>query len=334
MTMPTGMPFPGAGMMPGAAPAGPPQAGPISFTMVIPPDADWEPFETTDTLEKDGYYCVKIVKESARGGDKPGVWFTFEVHDDDAKGKMLNRFMSDSRTTSKDTWFTWRGLLRSLTGTLDAARQGLTYQPGMFTGQYVYVKTGAYLERDSGQMRTGIEAWSTQAEWTMAVKEGKHRWAPKPRGASGGGAAAAGMLPGGMPTGFPTGGLPGAPGAGGAPMGGGLPGAPMAPGFSQSTPQPTASPMQTAAPAAPQAPAQAFQPPPQAVAPQAPSSFSFGGPPQGPAPQAPAMPPAVAAPPPAFGQPFSFAQPPNGTVPQPTAAGLVASFPPGQPPQQ
>jgi hypothetical protein len=326
MTMPPGMPFPGAGMMPGAAPAGPPQAaGPINFTMVIPPDMDWEPFETTDTLEKDGFYCVKIIKESARGGDKPGVWFTFEVFDEDARGKVLNRFMSDSRTTQKDTWFTWRGLLRSLTGNLDAARQGLTYQPGMFVGQYVYVKTGAYQDRESGGLRTGIDAWSTKSEWETAIKEGKHRWTPKPRGGSTTGAAPAGMLPGGMPGGFPTPtGLPGAP------IGGGLPGAPMAPGVAPSTPQPTASPMQTA-PAQVAAPASMAPPPPPAPqAPQAPAAFSFGAPPpSAPPPQTPAP-----APTPGFGQPFTFQQPPNGTVPQPTAAGLVASFPGGQPPQQ
>jgi len=346
---PNGMPFPSAGMMPGTMPGAAPQAAtPVQFQMIIPPDLDWEPYQQTDVLEKDGYYCVKIIKESARSGDKPGVWFTLEVYDDDAKGKILNRFLPDSRNTEKDTWFQWRGLLRAIYGTLDVAKQGIAYTVGMFTNQYAYVKTGAYTDND-GNLRTGIDGWSVRSEWENAIKEGKHRWAPRPK-TSGARAGQVGMLPGAVPTGF--GGLPGTPAAPGLPgvgVGGGLPGAPAAPGF-------PAAPMQAApmalAPVAgpavtPQPGAAPMQAAPPAPAPTAPAAFSFGAPPapQPQMPQAPAQAP-MAAPanmpaPPAPGQPFSFAQPPagfappNGTVPQPppTAAGLASSFPGGHPQQ-
>ncbi len=332
MTMPGAMPFPGMPGM-GATPTQP-NAAPVAFNMTIPPDATWEPFDTTDVLEKDGLYCCQITKESFRAGDKPGVWFTLVIFDEDCKGKVLNRFLPDSRTTQKDTWFQWRGLLRSLFGTLDHARNGLSYQPGMFVNQYVYVKTGAYLDRETGAQRTGIDSWSTRAEWEEATKSGRHRWAPNLKAQSPGGAV--GMLPGGLPGGFPaqpTGGLPGAPMGGGLPVGGGLPGAPMAPGpmAAPSTPQPPAAPMQPTAPmapaAAPPGPAMTFAAPPSQptfAAPPAPSQPTFAAPPAA-APGAPA---------------FSFAQPPgnfpsNGApmTPQPpaTAAALASSFPvPGQ----
>jgi hypothetical protein len=331
MTMTPGMPFPMPGMPSvGATPQQP--AAPVAFNMTIPPDANWEPFESTDTLEMDGFYCCQITKESARTGDKPGVWFTLVIQDQDAKGKVLNRFLSDSRTTQKDTWHQWRGLLMSIYGTLDYARQGLNYQPGIFTGQYVYVKTGAYLDRESGAMRTGIDAWAKKTEWEAAYKANSHRWKPHPKGQAGAGAGGVGMLPGGLPGGFPAqaGGLPGAPMTGGLPTGGGLPGAPTvqtAPAMPATTPQPPAAPMQPMMPTPP-APAYAPPAPPQQMAP------TFAPP----APQTPfAAPPG--APPPAAPNPFSFQQPPsafppNGAAtpqPPPTAAGLASTFPvPGQ----
>lgn len=299
MTMPTGMPFPGMPGMPSVGVTPQQAAAPAAFSLTIPPDMNWEPFESTDVLEMDGFYCCQITKESARMGDKPGVWFTLVIQDADAKGKVLNRFLSDSRTTQKDTWHQWRGLLMSIYGTLDYAKQGLNYTPPMFTGAYVYVKTGAYLDRESGAQRTGIDAWAKKTEWEEANKTGAHRWKPRPKGGAAPGAGV-GMLPGGLPQGFaqPTGGLPGAPAAGGLPMGGGLPGAPSVPTMpampAATTPQPTAAPMQT------------FVQPGAPVVATAPAT------------------------------PFSFAQPPsfpqNGAAtpqPPPTAASLAASFPPG-----
>jgi len=331
MTMTPGMPFPMPGM-PGVGATPQQAAAPVAFNMIIPPDATWEPFDTTDTLEMDGYYCCQITKESARTGDKPGVWFTLLIQDTDAKGKVLNRFLNDARVTQKDTWFQWRGLLRSIYGNLDAARAGLNYVPGMFKGAFVYVKTGAYMDKDSGALRTGIDGWSTKEEWEAAYKANTHRWKPnvKQQGAG----AGVGMLPGGLPGGFPNqGGLPGAPMTGGLPTGGGLPGAPTVqtapampattPQPPATTPQPPAAPMQPMMPTPP-APAYAPPAPPQQMAP--------------PAPQTPFTAPA-GAPPPAAPNPFSFQQPPsafpqNGAAtpqPPPTAAGLASTFPvPGQ----
>ena len=313
--------MPGVGATPQQA------AAPVAFSMIIPPDANWEPFDQTDVLEMDGYYCCQITRESARAGDKPGVWFTLVIQDNDAKGKVLNRFLNDSRVTQKDTWHQWRGLLMSIFGNLDAARNGLNYTPGVFKGAYVYVKTGAYIDRESGVMKTGIDAWAKKEEWEAAYKSTTHRWKPHPKG-QGGAGASVGMLPGGLPQGFPqpSGGLPGAPSAGGLPMSSGLPGAPsaaMAPQAPATTPQPMAAPMQQPyqAPVAPQAPPQQMAAPAPAFAP----------------PQTPFAAP-TGAPPPPSNTPFSFAQPPsfpaNGaTTPQPapTAAALASSFPvPGQ----
>lgn len=326
MTMPPNMPFPG---MPGVGATPQQQAAPAQFSMVIPPDANWEPFDSTDVLDMDGFYCCQITKESFRSGDKPGVWFTLVIQDTDAKGKVLNRFLNDSRTTQKDTWHQWRGLLMSITGDLNAGKNGLAYNVGMFIGQYVYVKTGAYNDRESGAMRTGIDAWAKKSEWEAAYKANSHRWKPHPKGAGSPGAGV-GMLPGGLPGGFPAGqpgGLPGAaaPPTGGMPMGGGLPGAPSVPMTAPvaTTPQPPAAPMQQyAAPTMPTPPQQMAAP---VVAQFAPPQTPFAAPP--------------GAPPPPSAGPFSFAQPPtnfpvNGAAtpqPPPTAQGLASSFPvPGQ----
>jgi len=330
MTMTPGMPFPMPGM-PGVGATPQQAAAPTTFSMVIPPDMSWEPFEQTDVLEMDGFYCCQITKESFRQGDKPGVWFTLVVQDQDAKGKTLNRFLNDSRTTQKDTWHQWRGLLMSIYGDLNAGKQGASYQVGQFVGQYVYVKTGAYIDRESGAMRTGIDSWAKKTEWEAAYKANSHRWKPHPKGQGGAPGAGVGMLPGGLPGGFPqAGGLPGTPMTGGLPTGGGLPGAPTVPQQQAAptmptTPQPPAAPMQ---PTMPQAPAYAPPAPPQQMM-APPPAFA---PPQTPF----AAPPG--APPPPSTTPFSFAQPPsfppNGAAtpqPPPTAASLASTFPvPGQ----
>lgn len=323
----TGFGFPGApGAMPGAAPAQAmaPQAG---FILDIPPDPTWEPFDTADVLDKDGFYQCRITKESGRNdaNKSQGVFLTLEVQDEDARGKILSRFLPDPRTAKGNVWFLWRGLLRSITGSLDGARQGMRYQPGMFVNQLVYVKTERNFRDDRAS--TDIDSWITGPEWANAVQGNKHRWPAKQvqQGGSGG----VGALPGGLPGGFP--GMPGAAPAMGAPaIGMGLPGAPA-----------------PAAPVAPQPGAAPFAAPP--VGPSAPNTgtpmvqMAPPAPMAAPAPIAPAAPIDPAAAPAAPGQPFSFAAfpgmpapPPvagtNGAAPPATAAGIVGSFP-GMPPQ-
>jgi hypothetical protein len=320
-----GFGIPGGGPMMGAPAPMQPQVG---FVLDIPADPSWEPFDTTDVLDQDGYYQAKITKESGRNdpGKSQGIFLTMEIQDADARGKILSRFLPDPRTAKGNVWFVWRGLLRSITGTLDGARQGLRYQPGMFTGQLVYIKTERSMRDD--RMSTDIDAWVTGPEWQSAVQTNRHRWAPKPTQAGGN----VGALPGGVPGGFP--GLPGAGGPATLAVGQGLPGMPSAalpiaqPGaVPATTPQPGGAPF--AAPPAQQQPA--FAPPPvqQAFAPP-PVQQTFAPPPV----TAPAVDPAA---PPAPGQPFSFAAfpgmgapPPvaaNGAPPPQTAAGIVSSFP-------
>lgn len=313
-------------MPPGGAPPGyaPPQQA-QQWVLDVPPDATWEPIETSDTLEKDGYYCAKIVGEKIRQSDNGGkidVIMTLEIQDPDAAGKKIARFLPDPRLTKGDTWFVWRGLMRSMTGVVDQARAGFRYTPGQFHGQYVFVKTEAYGD-EKGNMRTGVGAWVTRGEWEEAQKAGgtKFRWPAQiaQRSVS----AGAGALPPGLPAAFAgaPGALPGAPtNPGGMPMmpqPGGFPPPQPQTGFpppaAVATPQPTGAPMQ--------------QPPNPGFPPQAPPAFAF--------PQQAAAPPAPAAAPPAF----AFPPPANGAMmtpqPPPTAAGLAAGFPPnGQPPQQ
>jgi hypothetical protein len=331
--------MPGAGM--GAPAAMAPQVG---FVLDIPPDPSWEPFESADVLDQDGYYQLKITKESGRNqADKSqGIFLTMEVQDADARGKILSRFLPDPRTAKGNVWWIWRGLLRSITGTLDGARQGLRYSPGMFTNQLVYVKTERGMRDD--RLSTDIDAWVTGPEWQEATRTNRHRWAPKAIQQGGN----VGALPGGVPGGFP--GLPGA----GAPamslqIGQGLPGAPSAAlPIAATTPQPGGAPFAGSPPAqqvfAPPPVQQAFVPPPVQQVQQpgfpggalAPPAQAFAPPPVQ---QQVADPTAPAAP----GQPFSFAAfpgmgapPPvagvNGAPPPQTAAGIVSSFP-GMPPR-
>ena len=320
-----GFGIPGGGPMMGA-PA--PMQAQVGFVLDIPADPTWEPFDTTDVLDQDGYYQAKITKESGRNdpGKSQGIFLTMEIQDADARGKILSRFLPDPRTAKGNVWFVWRGLLRSITGTVDGARQGLRYQPGMFTGQLVYIKTERS-QRDD-RVSTDIDTWVTGPEWQAAVQSGRHRWAPKPMQAGGN----VGALPGGVPGGFP--GLPGAGAPATLQLGAGLPGAPsaalpIAPAAA-TTPQPGGAPF-----AAPPPPQQTFAPPPvqQAFAPPQ-GQFPMAAPVVAPAPVAdPAAPPAP-------GQPFSFAAFPGMGAPPPvaangapqpmTAASIVSSFPPPQ----
>lgn len=240
-----GFPMPGAAAaMPGAPQmqqeASAPSAG---FVLMIPPDPSWEPFDSTDVLEKDGIYCCKIVKEAGRSntGKTAGVFLTLQIQDEDAKGKTLSKFMSDPRGAKSDIWWTWRSLVRSITGRLDEAKAGLQYTPGMFTNHLVYVKTAGY--QDGQDVRTGVDGFVTKDEWEAAAKTGAHRWAAKVKS---GGAA----LPTGLPGGFPGGSTASFPG---------LPGAPAGAMGGVSAPAPTAaSPM---VPPPPQVATQSVAPP-------------------------------------------------------------------------
>jgi len=316
----TGFGIPGApGMMPGAAPAPAAMAPQAGFILDIPPDPTWEPFDTTDVLDKDGIYQCRISKESGRNdaNKSQGVFLTLEVQDEDARGKILSRFLPDPRTAKGNVWFLWRGLLRSITGSLDGARQGMRYQPGMFVNQLVYVKTERSY-RDE-RMSTDIDSWVTQTDWANAVQANKHRWPA--RQVQQQGAGGVGALPGGLPGGFP--GMPGAAPPVAPMVGMGLPGAPG-----------------PAAPVAPQPGAAPFAAPPVAPAAVAPAPAPVAAPAAPP----PVAPPAATAPAPAApGQPFSFAQFPGMPAPPPvagtngapaptTAAGIAGSFP-GMPQQ-
>lgn len=304
---------PFGGVFPGTpaaaqAPGAQPQQQAPAFVLIIPADPDWQPMEMTDTLEKDGYFSARIKSEKARtaANEKAGVWLTLELLDQDVGGKQLSKFMIDPRATTKDSWWTWRTLLRSVTGSTQGGQAGMTYTPGVLTGQVVYIKTGMYLD-EGGGARTGVDAFVTKDVWEEATKSGRHRWDAKPRTA-GNAAGHVGALPGQTGGAFP-----------GLAAGGGLPGLPAA------------NPMQMTPPSAPQPAAAA----PMAQAPQAPAAPAF----QQPAAPAPATPTfqQPAAPAPAFQQApapaFGFQQPPApGGAPAP-AFGFPAATAPAQAPQ-
>ncbi len=321
--------FPGA-PAPGGVPGGVPgqQAAPMGgFVLQIPADPTWEPIDTTDTLDMDGFYAARISKEKASTDTNKtaGVFFTFELMDQDVLGKRLSKKMMDPKATKSDSWWVWRSLIRSIAGNTELAKQGFSYTVGMMTGQYVYFRVGAYYG-DDGEMRSGVDAFVTRSEWEEAQKAGgtRYRWPHKTRTANAGGSSAVGALPAGLPSTFP--------GAGG----GGLPGMPIAAG---GAPQPGVAPMQSAASTqgpfgAP--PTNAAPPPlapPAAQQQQAPFQTAqnpFGAPPAaGPPAAAGAAPsPFGAAPASPFGAPPPLAPPPvNGTAPQPAAGGF-AGFPP------
>lgn len=203
----SGMPGMGAGGLSGA----PMSAPGVGFVLEIPADPTWEPFESTDVLEVDGYFSARIARESPRsdGTRTPGVFLTLEIQDEDFRGKVLSKFMTDPRATKSNTWFVWRNLLRSLTGSVDQARAAFQYSPGKLTGHTIYVKTEPYL--DDNAWRTSVANFVTKQEWEEAVKRNAHRW-PSKRQAGG-----LGGLPGGLP-GFP-GPAAAFPGLQGAPTG-------------------------------------------------------------------------------------------------------------------
>lgn len=307
--MSTAPPFGFSGGGPGA-PA--PQQAVAGFVLNVPADPNWEPFQSTDVLEKDGYYCGRIVSEKARNDQNKaaGVFFEFQLVDPDVVGKRLMKFLPDPNTSKGNTWWLWRGLLRSITGSTDHGKGAFQYALGNYANQLVYFKTEAYL--DDGAMRTGVGDWLTKTEYDAAVAANRHRWpakAPQPN-------AGAGALPGGLPGSFPGGGLPmGGPGAP-SPMGA----APTFPPQQPMTPQPGAAPMQAAPsfPPAPTAPQQQWAPPPQQQSFPVPGTFA---PPPA---TAPAFAPPTGAPP----APFGFVPQNGAPQPPPTAAGLVGSFPP------
>lgn len=313
------MSFPGMGAVPGMAAApgvpGVPQQG-GAFVLDIPPDPTWEPFDQTDVLDRDGYYCFRIKSESGtRDGQKAGVFLALEIQDADAKGKIISKKLGDPRLTDKDTFWVWRSLIRSITGGLDHARAGMRYTPGAFTNQIIYGKTGAYTD-NKNTTRTGLDTFITKTEYDAAVASGNHRWAPHLSGGAGSGPV--GALPGGLPASFPGMGTMGLPGGPSAPTG---------------APQPTAAaPMQQQAPSvitiastpgtAPQ-PAAAFAPPPA-------PAFPLQVPPAGALPQTQAGPFAFpsapgGAPPPGFPPPVGAA-PTNG-APQPSTFPTFPGLP-------
>jgi len=297
--------------VPAAAPSpqGAPQ-GPTDFVLAIPPDPSWEPFETTDTLEKDGCYAGVIKSERVRN-DKtksPGVFLTIELLDEDARGRTLSKFLTDPRSAKKDVFFVWRGLMRSITGSTEGGKGGLNYTPGVFTNQTVYFKTESYI--DDGNRRTSVGAFMTKAEYDDAVAKNLHRWAPK---VTGGGATGVGGMPTGAPGGFGLSLPPGNMGGQAAP-GGGFPQAPVQTQAQVAPPPPAAAPM---APAPQQngqnavLPFGAAPPPAPTAAPQG----GFGG--WGVPPQQPQPP-----------QQQQNQQPQQGSVPS-----VMQGFP-GQTPQQ
>lgn len=192
----------------GAAPAQPSAPGP--FVLELPADPAWEPMDIADVLEQDGYYSGRIVREKAKtDGDRPGVWLTIELLDTDCAGKKVQKFLGDPRVNPK-LMFLWRGILRSISGSTDAAKGAFAYSVGRFTGATVYFKTEAYPDRETGDHRTGVQDWLTQAEYDQAVQKGQHRWPAKIR-------ASSGSTPTGLPAGFGVAFPPAPPAA--APMG-------------------------------------------------------------------------------------------------------------------
>jgi len=239
------------------------------FVVDIDADPTWEPIEQTDFLEMDGFYCAKIIKESPRqdGSKTPGVFLTLQIQDEDTKGKVISKFMTDPKASRNDTRFVWRLLWLSMTGNKDQARSAFRYQPGMITGQTVFVKTVADVDKNNRRQITNVDTFVTQAEYEQALKESRHRWKAQPKAAT----------PAGPPPGFGgTGGLPPLPGGPSSPtpqarppmQGGGFPqqGAPM----QQPVPPPQQPTPQSQAPTS-VAPQSGFPPPqnaPQGGVPQ------------------------------------------------------------------
>jgi hypothetical protein len=192
-----------------------------AFSLQIPADPTWEPMEFDDTLEMDGVYSGKILAEKVQEmNGKTGVRFTLEIADADNAGRKLSKFLQDPRQNDK-VMFLWRGLMRSVAGSTDQARQAFTYTPGAFVGHTVFFKVESYID-SKDERRSGIGAWMTASEYQEVIAKGKHRWTPT---------AGAGQ------TNRPTGGTPG-----GSPFG-------TFPGLPTSVPQPAGTAPVTTAPA-------------------------------------------------------------------------------------
>ncbi len=294
--------------MPGVPGAQVQQAAGAGFVLMIPADPIWEPFEMTDSLDNDGYYLARIKGEKPRtDADKSaGLFLTLEILDEDAKGRTVSKFLPDPNRTKGNTWWIWRSLIRSITGSLEVAKQGLNYTPGMFTNQVVAIRTAAYA--DDNATRTGVEAFVLKSEHEEAVAANRHRWPAKVKPA---GAGPVGALPGGLPAAFPGvggGGLPGAPSGGGVPRPTGA--APIVQGFPQAGAPAQAAPAAFVAPPPAAVPAPAGFPTQQPQAP-APAPFGFPAPTTQAAPQtaAPGFPAA------------------NGVAPQPAVNSPFPGFP-------
>ncbi len=297
--------------MPGVPGAQVQQAG-AGFVLMIPADPTWEPFEMTDSLDNDGYYLARIKGEKPRtDADKSaGLFLTLEILDQDAAGKTVSKFLPDPNRTKGNTWWIWRSLIRSITGSLEVAKQGLNYTPGMFMGQVVAIRTAAYA--DDNATRTGVEAFVLKSEHDEAVAANRHRWPAKVKPA---GAGPVGALPGGLPAAFPGvggGGLPGAPSGGGVPRPSGAP--PIVQGFPQAGAPAQAGP--GAVPATAIFPSPAM---PAPAAPTAPAGF--------PSPAQPAAAPAPFGFPTAAPPATAFQQPTNGVAPQPAVNSPFPGFP-------
>lgn len=317
--------FPGMAA-PGQAPQQPATAG-AGFVLDIPADPTWEPIEQTDLLEKDGYYCAQIKGEKYKADDKPGVWFSFLLLEQDVHGKVLQKFLPDPNRHQKDMWFLWRGLMRSITGLTQGGQQAMRYAPGAWIGHQVYFRVTRYLD-NQGNDRSGVDGFVTKSEWEDAVKANRHRIEPKPRPA-GGGAATVGALPGGSAfPGLGTG-LPGSPALPASSAGAGFP--PV--GAATSTPQPTGAPPMQGMPTQVQNPA--FQPPANPTNPTQPAFVPPGQPQQ----QQPVFVPPANPTQPVFQpqqpttQPFQAGpqvQQPQGGFSFPTAAPPPIAAPPQQ----
>jgi hypothetical protein len=232
------------------------------FVLDIPSDPSWEPFETTDTLEMDGFYSGRITREAPRtdGTKSAGVFLTIEINDEDARGKHLSKFMPDPRASRNNTWFLWRNLIMSITGSKDTARSGFRYQPGALSAQTVYFKTEPYM--NDGDVQTSIAQFVTKQEYDDAVNNKRHRWASKPKTSA---------VPAGLPGGFPMASFPGLPGAPSSPTPAGAP-MQQAPAIQQGSTTTTTSagaPSMTLPTAAPASPFAGF-----GTAPPAPSPFA------------------------------------------------------------
>lgn len=306
---------------PGSTPGGVPGApgAQATFVLNIPADPTWEPIDASDTLDMDGYYKCRIKSEKLRTENgKNQIILTLDILDQDAIGKTLTKFMPDPTQTTKDSWFVWRGLLRSITGNLDAARSGMQYTLGCLIGSFVYARTGAYAD-NQGTMRTGVENFEILPTYEEAVKSSRHRWPAKIKGGAGG-QSPVGALPTGLPGGFPGMGvsLPGSP-AGAGPF---APAPAVASPMVQPQQQAFVPPQQQVAapvgfPVAPVAPPAGFGPP-QPVAPPTPFAFQPGAQAVAAPPQSFTLPP----PPPPAPAPANGAPMPGNVSPFPAFPGM------------